>query len=90
MKLTDEPEDSLKFESISNNAFDKKGVLFALGSDFGKSAYTNPADSGKVRFNWSHDAANFYSTECHKEGDAALAAHSICSNAHEGKDDTVY
>jgi len=71
MEFIEEPEDSLKFESISNNAFDKKGVLFALGTDFGKSAYTNPADSGKVRLNWSHDAANFYSTEVgHKKGDA--------------------
>jgi len=67
----DEPGGSLTFESITGSAFDKKGVLYALGTDFGKTDYTNPADSGKVRFDWSHDAANFYSTAGgHKEGDA--------------------
>eukprot|EP00966_Prymnesium_polylepis_P143396 3310279-Prymnesium_polylepis.1 len=39
---------ALNFTHVSNGAFDGKGVLCAIGSNWGTAAYVNPADSGKV------------------------------------------
>ena len=79
------------FGSCDNSAFDTGGVLYALGTDFGRSSYTNPADSGKVRLDWSADAANYYSTNGgHKQGDATQAARVICANRHPGANATMW
>ena len=79
------------FSSCTNNAFDTNGVLYALGTDFGRADYTNPADSGKVRLGWSSDAANYYSTAGgHKLGDATQAARIICAHTHPGANATMW
>ena len=79
------------FSSCTNNAFDTNGVLYALGTDFGRAHYTNSADSGKVRLGWSWDAANYYSTAGgHKLGDATQAARIICAHTHPGANATMW
>ena len=55
-------ERALEFSSVSSHAFDERGVLHAIGTDWGTTAYANPADSGKVGVGFSDDAANYYST----------------------------
>ena len=80
-----------RFSSCNSSAFDTEGVLYALGTDFWRSGYTNPADSGKVTMSWSADAANYYSKRGgHKPGDARQAASIICANKHPGADATMW
>merc|ERR1719506_2229630 len=81
----------LTFGSVSKDAFDQAGVLYAIGTDFGRQAYENPADSGKVAMFWSNDAANFYSTQGgHKVGDKRQASSVICANRHPGFNATMW
>jgi len=78
-------EVAFNFTKVSDSAFDRGGVLYAIGTDWGRAAYSNPADSGKVAVGWSKDAANYYSTAGgHKRGDASQAASVICSHTHPG------
>jgi len=79
------------FVSVTDDAFDTFGVLYAIGSCFGKAPYSNPADSGKVVVQWSGDCANFYSTQGgHKMGDGRQAASVICANRHPGYNATQW
>jgi len=88
---TSEGDVALVFSHVDHQAFDKNGVLNAIGTDWGSSAYSNPADTGKVRLGWSHDAANYYSTAGgHKVGDAKQAASVICANTHPGANATMW
>ena len=81
----------LTFSHVHTDAFDQKGVLYAIGSNFGKEPYSNPADKGRVALTWSADAANFYSTQGgHKTGDARQAASVICGNTHPGHNATMW
>jgi len=76
------------FVSVSKDTFDQSGILYAIGTSFGKAPYTNPADSGKVAVHFSDDCANFYSKKGgHKTfSDEARrqAASVICANRHPG------
>eukprot|EP00802_Teleaulax_amphioxeia_P008287 Tamp_08295.p1 GENE.Tamp_08295~~Tamp_08295.p1 ORF type:complete len:739 (-),score=125.09 Tamp_08295:131-2116(-) len=84
-------EEELTFSHVQNDTFDQRGLLYMIGTQFGKEAYTNPADSGRVSLGWSSDAANFYSTQGgHKVGDARQAASVICANAHPGHNATMW
>mmetsp|Transcript_39458 Transcript_39458/g.104133 ORF Transcript_39458/g.104133 Transcript_39458/m.104133 type:complete len:1309 (+) Transcript_39458:69-3995(+) len=84
-------EGHLAFHNVTNQSFDKNGVLYAIGTDFGRCAYSNPADSGKVAVKWSPDAANYYSTAGgHRMGDATQAARVICANQHLGANATMW
>ena len=84
-------ERALEFSSVSSHAFDERGVLHAIGTDWGTTAYANPADSGKVGVGFSDDAANYYSTAGgHKVGDARQAASVICAHVHPGADATMW
>ena len=79
------------FSACSDKAFDTNGVLYALGTDYGRASHRNPADSGKVRLGWSADAANYYSTAGgHKRGDAKQAARVICAHTHAGANATMW
>jgi len=79
------------FERVDNHTFDKNGVLYAIGANFNKSKYSNPADSGLVSLQWSGDAANYYSTQGgHKVGDAKQASRVICANQHPGHNATQW
>ena len=85
------PDRILDFAHCTDGAFDTQGVLYALGTDFGRSPYANPADTGKVRMAWSPDAANYYSKiGGHKQGDAAQAARVICNQTHLGHNATMW
>jgi len=62
---------NLEFKNLTNESFDQNGILYAIGTDFGKTAWSNPVTSGKVTMRWSEDCDNFYSTKGgHKEGDS--------------------
>ena len=79
------------FSACSDKAFDTNGVLYALGTDYGRASHRNPADSGKVRLGWSADAANYYSTAGgHKRGDAKQASRVICAHTHAGANATMW
>merc|ERR1719453_509452 len=79
------------FTHLDNSAFDTSGILYAIGTDFAKAAYQNPAESGKVVVQWSGDCANFYSTQGgHKVGDGRQAASVICANPHPGHNATQW
>ena len=89
MERVDEP--MLRFSAVNNTSFDQNGVLYAIGTNWGQSAYANPADSAKVRMSWSGDAANYYSTAGgHKQGDARQAASVICAHTHPGRNATMW
>ena len=80
-----------RFSKVDDDAFDTGGILFAIGTGFGKHAYANPAESGKVAVQWSHDCSNFYSTQGgHKVGDARQAASVICAHRHPGHNATQW
>jgi hypothetical protein len=50
------------FQNISRDAFDDKGVLYAIGTQFGDKPYTNSYESELIGIEFSPDGANYYST----------------------------
>ena len=61
--LCDETIREFAFEKLSADAFDTKGVLYAIGTGFGEHEYVNPAEYKAVAVEFSADANN-YCTSC--------------------------
>lgn len=81
----------LTFSTATKEAFDQRGILYNIGTNFGTEGYVNPADSKRVVLKWSSDAANYYSTQGgHKVGDARQAGSIICAHDHPGYNATMW
>jgi len=79
-----------KFESVTPERFDTKGVLYAFGTNFGKEEYKSPETRG-VQVKFSSDANNFYSRSTgHRVGDAKAAVSVILGHAHPGDSATMW
>ena len=89
--LTRDARHGFAFASIKRPAFDRAGVLYALGTRFGSCEYSNPAASGAVAVDFSDDANNYYSKRTsHKMGWSKEAAALICSTEHPGDGATMF
>lgn len=79
------------FEKVSQTCFDQRGVLYALGTNFGTQAYVNPKLSNVVDVQFSGDGANYYSRSTgHKHGEFHQSSQIIVSNQHPGDNATQW
>ena len=76
---------------MTNDSFDTNGVLYAIGSNFGTTHYSNPFLSKRVFKRFSADGANYYSTaEGHKVEDSHQASEVLCEHRHRGQNATQW
>eukprot|EP00746_Dinoflagellata_sp_MGD_P153563 gnl/MRDRNA2_/MRDRNA2_84316_c0_seq1.p1 gnl/MRDRNA2_/MRDRNA2_84316_c0~~gnl/MRDRNA2_/MRDRNA2_84316_c0_seq1.p1 ORF type:complete len:461 (+),score=60.17 gnl/MRDRNA2_/MRDRNA2_84316_c0_seq1:31-1383(+) len=79
------------FASVTRANFDQRGVLYALGTNFGKQHYVNPKQSNVVDVQFSGDGANYYSRSTgHLKGDFQKASQIVVSYQHPGDNATQW
>ena len=81
-----------RFKSANDlTRFDKCGVLYALGTSFGKLPYANPVDIGAVEVRFSHDAGNFHSkTAGFQINEMKQSAAIVVTHEHPGGGDAQW